>query len=80
MIKDFFVWLIEEGYLACDGLQAIFGGDNANANTMMAQLAWFDPTLQQGPLSELFVVNRGLNYLKGAVSLSLCPNTAMPLC
>jgi hypothetical protein len=71
MIKDFFVWLITEGQLSCAALQAVFGGNDGVANTMMAQLAWFDPSLQTGPIGELFVVNRGLNHLKGAVSLSV---------
>lgn len=80
MIKDFFVWLIKEEQLTCASLQAIFGGSDGVANTMMAQLAWYDPTLQTGPMSELFIVNRGLNHLKSAISLSLYLCTAISLC
>jgi hypothetical protein len=79
MIKDFFAWLFRQEHLACDELQAIFGREGQAANAMMAQLAWFDPTFQTGPLNELFVVNRGLNHLKGTVSLFLYLYTVMLL-
>lgn len=68
MIKDFFFWLVNGANVGftCDALQAVFGGDDNAANQIMAQLAWYDPDLNQGTLSELYVLNRGLNHLKGA--------------
>jgi hypothetical protein len=68
MIKDFFVWLRQNLYVTCDSLQKIFGDPDTSAvNEMMAQLAWYDPATQTGPVGEIFVLNRGLNHLKGAV-------------
>lgn len=75
MVKDFFVWLFQDQGLTCQALQNIWGidgnGVDNNANLLMQQLAWYDPVTGQGTLSELFVLNRGLNQLKGAVSSKL---------
>lgn len=71
MIKDFFFWLFQDKGIDCNTLQKVFGdgGDDSNANLIMQQLAWYDPALpEQGFPGELFVLNRGLNHLKGAVS------------
>jgi hypothetical protein len=82
MIKDFFIWLFIEGYLDCPALQKVFGDDSSgqnNAQSMIDQLAWYDPVSGQGFIDELFVLNRGLNHLKGAVSFSFLFALYLPL-
>lgn len=72
IIKDFFYWLYSEDYIDCRTMKKIFNPDNDIniLNAMMKQLAWYDDRepMFRGFPDELFVLEEGLNFMKGAVS------------
>jgi hypothetical protein len=74
IIKDFFYWLYSEPgqYVDCRTMKKIFDSpDSVNIpNAMMKRLAWYDDRepVNNGFPSELFVLEAGLNLMKGAVS------------
>lgn len=81
IVKDFFMWLVYMEHISCKTLEDSFGVDMGEmdgfgsiANEVMLRLSWYNPIYQGTTavgalmhLEEFFVLEAGLNRLKGKI-------------
>jgi hypothetical protein len=85
MLKDWFYWLHQRGWMSaatqqsCRKLKEIFDrrgdedqGGNSVATRLISDFTWYDPIqgTPPGRQAEFFIVEKDINMLKGVVSCS----------